>query len=414
MNGDELLITAPRVLTMDGQGDGDGELGVLEDAAVIVQGDSIVAVGPREALCAQQPELVPVCHSGLLTPGLVDAHTHAVWVGSRGQEYVARMGGADYEQLAALGGGIVASMRAVREATVEQLSEALVGRLRRMAAMGVTTVEVKSGYGLSEQVERNQLEAIACAAQRNDVPAVVPTFLGMHALPPEAGGDRDRYAAQCIEWLERIAADGLARYVDAYVDRAAFSVAQAKPLMQRARDLGLGIRLHIGQFADVGGAELAAELSAASVDHLEHVSTQGAQALAEAGCFGVLLPVASFTLGQAPPPIALLRDCGVSLVVASDANPGTAPTESLPLALSLAVRSYGLSLPEALVGVSRNAARSLGSAAGLLRAGGPADLVLWDLPHEAELAQPWGVPKTRAVLRAGKVIAGALRNDRCV
>ncbi len=393
---------------MDDQPEGAGALGVIDDAAVLLQDDGVAAVGPREQICAKYPELTPVRHDGLLTPGLVDAHTHAVWLGSRGQEYVARMGGADYEQLAAAGGGIVASMRAVREATVEQLSEALIDRLRRMAAMGVTTVEVKSGYGLSEQAERRQLEAVACAAQRDDLPAVVPTFLGMHALPPDAAGDRDRYAADCIGWLERIAADGLAQYADAYVDRAAFSVAQAKPLMQRARDLGLGVRLHIGQFADVGGAELAAELQAASADHLEHVSPAGAQALAEAGCFGVLMPVASFTLGQAPPPVALLRDRGVSLVVASDANPGTAPTESLPLALSLAVRSYGLSLAEALVGVTRNAARSLGSAAGLLRAAGPADLVLWDLPHEAELALPWGVPKTRAVLRAGRVIAGAL------
>jgi imidazolonepropionase len=197
-------------------------------------------------------------HRGLVTPGLVDAHTHAAWMGSRAREYAMRMAGADYEAIAAAGGGIVASMRAIRAATGAQVEEALRHRLLRMASLGVTTVEVKSGYGLSERDERKQLEAVASARQNASLPRVVPTFLGLHALPPEArdGGadERARYAEQVKRWLPGIARDGLATFVDAYVDRAAFSVSDVRPALEHARELGLGVRLHVGQYADVGGA----------------------------------------------------------------------------------------------------------------------------------------------------------------
>ena len=319
-----------------------------------------------------------------------------------------RMAGADYEAIAAAGGGIVASMRAVRAASVDELADALARRLARMAAMGVTCVEVKSGYGLDEASERRQLEAVAAMAGRDDVPAALPTYLGLHAVPPETNGDKDEHARRCLAWLEPIARDGLARWVDAYIDRNAFSVAQARPVLERACELDLGVRLHVGQFADVGGAELAAELGAKSVDHLEQVSMEGIAALAEAGVRAVLLPVASYTLGQAAPPVAALREAGVELVVASDANPGTAPTESLPLAMAMAVRSYGLTAAEAVLGATRHAADALDHEGGWLVEGGPADLVLWDLPHEHDLIQPWGVSRVRATLRRGRVIAGQL------
>ncbi len=400
------LYAATRLVTCDGDPAepgataGDATVGAIDGGGVVVDGGCIVAVGDAAALSGAHPDAHRVDHPGLITPGLVDAHTHAAWVGSRGREYLMRMQGADYEAIARAGGGIVSSMHALRQASLDDIEAALRARLQRMAAMGVTTVEIKSGYGLDEATERRQLEAIRRVASDPTLPAVSPTFLGLHALPPETATRRD-HAAACLGWLERIAADKLCRWVDAYIDRSAFSVEEARPVLERARDLGLGIRLHVGQFADVGGAELAAALDAHSADHLEHISEAGAHALATSGVHAVLLPVASFTLGQPPPPVPLLREAGVKLVVASDANPGTAPTESLPLAIALAIRSYGLTLREALLGATRHAAASLDSPAGVLRPGAPADLVLWDLPHEADLALPWGVPKAKQVLRAG-------------
>jgi imidazolonepropionase len=208
------------------------------------------------------------------------------------------------------------------------------------------------------------------------------------------------------ELVPGVAAAGLARFVDAYVDADAFTVVEAREVGRAARAAGLGVRLHVGQFADVGGAELAAELGAASADHLEQVSPGAIDGLARAGVAAVLLPIASFTLGQSPPPIAALRAAGVRLVVASDANPGTAPTESLPLAMALAVRMYGLSSEEALLGATRRAAEALGlTDRGMLRVGARGDLVVWDLPHEQAIVQPWGTSKARSVRVEGREIA---------
>lgn len=395
-----------RVVTCDeARATAEDPLGVIPDGAVVVVDGAIVDVGERAAVLARHPDVPERAAEGVITPGLIDAHTHAPWMGSRDGEYALRMAGADYETIAAAGGGIVASMRAVRAATAAEIAAALRARLQRMARLGVTTVEAKSGYGLDEASERKQLEAIADAAGSTDLPRVVPTYLALHALPPEARGDRDAYAREVERaWLPAIAAAGLARFVDAYVDRSAFSVDQARGVLARARALGLGVRLHVGQFADVGGAELAAELGAASVDHLEHVGPAGIARLAAEGVRAVLLPIASFTLRQDPPPVAALRAAGVRLVIASDANPGTAPTESLPLAMALAVRSYGLSVAEALLGATREAAASLGLAGtcGAIRPGLRADLTVWDLPHENALIQPWGSARAASVLRDGR------------
>jgi imidazolonepropionase len=407
-----ILLAAPRVVTCDPARAAAGDaLGVVEDGAVLVEGGAIAAVGRRAELAVRYPAARVIDHDGVITPGLVDAHTHAPWMGSRDGEYALRLAGAGYEEIAAAGGGIVASMRAVRAASSAEIAAVLRARLSRMASLGVTTVECKSGYGLDEASERRQLEAVAEVAGDPGAPRVVPTYLALHALPPEANGDRPAFAARvATSWLPAIAAAGLCRFVDAYVDRSAFSVAEARPVLARARELGLGVRLHAGQFADVGGCELGAELGAASADHLEVVGPRGVEAMARAGVRAVLLPIAAFTLRQDPPPIAALRSAGVPLVVASDANPGTAPTESLPLALALAVRSYGLSPAEALLGATREAAASLGlgEITGALRPGLAADLVLWDLPHETALVQPWGVSRARAVWRAGALLAGAL------
>lgn len=394
------IIAASRVITCDPQRP--GALGQLEDGAVLIEHGRILAVDHLDRL--KESGAPVVLHSaGTMTPGLVDAHTHAVWVGSRHDEYRIRLEGGDYEAIAKAGGGIRSSMRAIRAASQETIERTLWSRLHRMLSQGVTTVEVKSGYGLDEENERKQLQALRFAVAAPDLPRVVPTYLALHALPPEFDGQRGAFAQAVLPWIRAVAADGLARYVDAYVDRSAFSVEEAEPALRLARELGLGVRVHAGQFADVGACAMAARLGAASADHLEQTDLVSINALAAGKVAAVLLPVASFTLQQAPPPIAALRAAGLSLVVASDANPGTAPTESLPLAMAMAARSYGLSPAECLLGVTRNAAACLGLSeeTGVLRPGLFADLVLWDLPHEDALVQPWCPPPVEAVVLRG-------------
>jgi imidazolonepropionase len=384
-------------------------LGVIEDAALrFDEKGTVTFVGRASDLPSGLRRIA--LGGGVVTPGLVDAHTHAAWVGSRHHEYALRMSGADYREIASAGGGIVSSHRAIAETPEEGIAQVLASRLARMARLGVTTCEVKSGYGLTAELELRQLRAIAKASAAPDVPHVVPTFLGLHALPPDARDRRQAYVDDVVETvLPRVAGEGLARFVDAYVDANAFTVEEARRFSRAATAKGLATRLHVGQFADIGGAELAAELGALAADHLERVGAKGIAALASSGVAAGLLPTACFTLGQAPPPVAELRRAGVSLVVASDANPGTAPTESLPLALALAVRLYGLTPPEALLGATRIAAASLGlgSNKGVLREGFDADFVSFDLPHETCIVQPWGTVTTHAVVRGGTLLHGS-------
>ncbi len=406
-------IAAKRVVTCDpARATKADPLGIVEDAAVLYDEHSISWIGPRAAADGKAPILD--VGDRVITPGLVDAHTHAAWVGSRHDEYVMKVAGADYRAIAAAGGGILSTYRAVAEASEDAIAATLAARLRRMASLGVTTCEVKSGYGLEPDGERKQLRAIKRAREDAGLPHVVPTFLALHALPESARSSRDHYVLRVATSLvPEVASAGLADFVDAYVDHNAFGVDEARLVCDAARSAGLGVRLHVGQFADVGGAQLCAEVGARSADHLENVGAAGIQALAAAGVAATLLPIASFTLGQAPPPVAALRAAGVPLVVASDANPGTAPSESLPLAMALAVRMYGLTPAEAILGATRVAAVSLGLAGGgvprprgTLAPGARADLAVWDLPHENAILQPWGVAKTHLVLRDGVKIHG--------
>jgi imidazolonepropionase len=407
---------AGRVVTCDpARATASDPLGVIEDGAVRVEGGRIAWVGALRDLDATRSAVTH--HDGVLTPGLVDAHTHACWVGSRHDEYAVRMAGGDYEAIARAGGGIVATQRAIHAASEDQLVVALSARLARMVSLGVTTVEVKSGYGLEPDDERKQLRAIARVATDPSLPHVVATYLALHAVPPTARDDRAGYVARVsAELVPSIAESRMAEFVDAYIDRGAFQLDEAAHVFAAARAAGLGVRAHVGQFADIGGAELAASFGASSADHLEHVSLGGLERLAVAGTAAVLLPAASFTLGQAAPPVAAMRAAGVTLVVASDANPGTAPTESLPLAMALAVRQYGLTPTEVILAATRNAATSLrrfgagaSSVRGALTPGAAADFVVWDLPHEIALVQPWGVSRARLVVRDGGAIYEASR-----
>ncbi len=411
-------IAAKRIVTCDvTRATPDNPLAVVEDAAILYDAHSISWVGPRAAAA----DKAPIVDYGdrVVTPGLIDAHTHSAWVGSRHDEYVLRMAGADYRAIAQAGGGILSTYRAVSRASEETIASELGARLRRMAELGVTTVEVKSGYGLDPDGERKQLRAIARARADASLPSVVATYLALHALPESAKSNRDYYVLRAAtSMVQEVAQQKLAHFVDAYVDQNAFTVDEARIVCDAAKRAGLGVRLHVGQFADVGGAQLCAEVGALSADHLENVDAAGIEALARAGVAATLLPVASFSLGQAPPPVHALREAGVPFVVASDANPGTAPTESLPLAMCLGVRMYGLTPAEAILGATRNAAVSLGLAGhgvsrprGALVAGARADMVVWDLPHEHAILQPWGAPKTHTVLRKGVRIAGSGRES---
>jgi imidazolonepropionase len=405
----KLVLLAGRVVTLDPlRSSAANPLAALDDAGILVDGSVIELVAKREEILARAGGAAVLVDEprGVLTPGLCDAHTHAAFAGSRHGEYAARLAGASYEDIARAGGGILSTRNAVRATAPAELLRLLTDRLRRMATLGVTTVEVKSGYGLDADNEQKQLEVIAEAARRDDLPRVVATYLALHAIPKEEAARREAYVEAAVRRVGAFAARGLMRYVDAYVDANAFTAAEAERLGEAARSAGLGIRLHVGQFADVGGAAIAARLGAATVDHLENVGPSDVEALARAGTRAVLLPVASFTLAQTPPPVDLLRKTGIPLVVASDANPGTAPSESLPLALAFAVRLYGLSPDETLAGATREAAHSLGLGhrVGTVKEGFDADLVLWDLPHEHAIVQPWGVSKTSLVMRQGRVI----------
>ena len=255
--------------------------------------------------------------------------------------------------------------------------------------------------------EIKQLQVLDRLLHDARLPRVIPTYLALHAIPPEGRAHRAEWVQRVAkEWVPEIAKRGLARYVDAYIDRNAFSVEEARTVFDAAHTLKLGVRAHVGQFADVGGADLAADGGAASVDHLEHVSHDSLAKLAASGTRAVLLPVASYTLKQEAPPVQAIKAAGVPIVIATDANPGTAPTESLPLAMAMAVRDYGLSPEEVIVAATREAAASLGlhEVCGRLSPGLEADFVLWNVPHERALVQPWGSQLTHLVVSRGRAL----------
>ena len=386
---------------------GDRPYGTAEDACLAASQGRIIYAGPTREL-PQDIERAAAntvdLNNAWVTPGLIDCHTHLVYVGNRAVEFEMRLKGATYEEIARQGGGILSTVRATRGASAEELFRQSAVRLRSLMAEGVTTVEIKSGYGLDLETEIRQLETARRLGEEFPV-TVVPTYLGAHALPPEYKGRADAYIDfVCREVLPEIARRGLAKAVDAFLETIGFTSAQTERVFRAARDHGLPVKLHAEQLSDQGGARLAARHRALSADHLEHLSEDGIRAIAEAGLVAVLLPGAFYFLKDTKlPPIEALRRAGVPLAVSTDSNPGTSPAGSLLLMLNLAATLFGLTPEETLAGVTKNAARALGLAEeiGTLEAGKQADFAVWGIDHPAELTYNLGLNPLREAYKGG-------------
>jgi imidazolonepropionase len=375
-----------RLATLSPGADG---LGLVENGAVAAQGGRIAYVGPAAGLPKgwDAPEVVEL-EGRLVTPGLIDCHTHLVFGGDRADEFELRRAGASYEAIARAGGGIMSTVRATRAASEEDLLDSALDRLDRMICDGVTTVEVKSGYGLDLEAELRMLRVARRLGAERPV-EVVTTLLGAHVAPPEYAGDRSAYARTVAEeMIPAAAASGLADAVDAFCETIAFSVADCRRMFEAARAHGLPVKLHADQLSAGGGAELAAEFGALSADHLEFADETGVAAMAKAGTVAVLLPGAFFALREErAPPVAALRAAGVPIAIATDCNPGTSPLTSLQGAMAFAAVQFRLTADEAIAGATREAARALGrlSEIGTLGLGKACDLAVWDVERPVEL-----------------------------
>ncbi len=374
--------------------------------ALLVDADSLQWVGAEADLPQSFKGQITAEHDlggAVVTPGLVDCHTHLVYGGQRAREFELRLQGASYEDIARAGGGIRSTVAATRTASDAQLLATATSRLRTLMAEGVTTLEVKSGYGLSLQHEARCLRTARQLGREHAV-TLRTTYLGAHALPPEFDGRADDYITAVCAWLPTLHAEGLVDAVDAFCDHIAFSPAQTRRVFEAARALGLPVKLHAEQLSDQNGAALAAGFNALSCDHLEHLNDSGVAAMAAAGTVAVLLPGAYYFLREIKlPPISALRAYGVPIAIASDHNPGSSPGLSLLLMLNMACTLFRLTPEEALRGVTLNGARALGLAdRGTLAAGQRADFAVWDIAHPNELAYWFGHNPCRRVVVGGR------------
>jgi imidazolonepropionase len=377
--------------------------GWVDDGALLMQGDTLRWVGADAALpTALRPDAEHDLQGALVTPGLIDAHTHLIYGGDRAAEFERRLQGASYEDIARAGGGIRSTVAATRAASDDTLFESAAARAHTLMAEGVTTLEIKSGYGLSREHEARCL-AVARRLGRELPLTVRTTSLGAHALPPEYAGRPDDYIDDAASWLPEQHAAGLVDAVDAFCDTIGFTPAQTERMFNAARALGLPVKLHAEQLSDQGGAALAAHHGALSADHLEHLSADGIAAMAQAGTVAMLLPGAYYFLRDTQlPPVAALRAAGVPLAVATDHNPGSSPCLSLLLMLNMACTLFRLTPEEAWRGVTVNAARALGLAdRGTLAAGQRADFAVWNAEHPRELAYRFGHNPCRRVICGG-------------
>ena len=381
-------------------------LGIIEDGVIASRDGRIAFVGAAADLPGDATAIETIALDGRwVTPGLIDCHTHIVYADNRAAEWEMRLGGAPYEDIARAGGGILSSVRSVRATEEAALIAQALPRVDRLIAEGVTTLESKSGYGLDLAQETKLLRAGRAIGARRRL-RVLTSFLGAHALPPEAAGDRDAYIDLiCTSMLPAIAAAGLADAVDAFCESIAFSTEQVARLFTAAQALGLPVKLHADQLTNGGGAALAARFGALSADHLEYTDDAGAAALAASGTVAVLLPGAYYALREKKAPdVVAFRRHGVPMAVSTDCNPGTSPLTSLLLTMHMAATLFGLTVHEALLGTTREAARALGQSAeiGTLETGKVCDLAIWAIAHPAEIFHNLGANPLHSRVFAGE------------
>jgi imidazolonepropionase len=387
------------------------QYGLIEDGAIAADGEHIAWVGSRSEL-PDAPERIAreVVDLGgkLLTPGLIDCHTHLIYGGSRASEFELRLGGATYAQIAKAGGGIQNTVANTRAASFEDLFDAAAQRVTMMRAGGVSTIEIKSGYGLDRETELRMLRVARALGERFPV-TVKTTYLGAHTIPREFASDRDGYIGLVCEVLREGAREGLIDAVDAFCENIAFSPEEVQSIFREAKQLGIPVKLHAGQLTYNGGPELAAEFHALSADHCEHLTPSDIQAFARSGVVAVLLPTASYFIGEKElPPVESLRIAGVPMAIATDCNPGTSPNPSLLIALNMACVRFGLQTTEAMRAVTLHAARALGigERAGSLEKGKDADFAVWDAKHPSELPYSFGQTQCIGVVKRGRYFAG--------
>jgi imidazolonepropionase len=386
------------------------ELTILQDAALLAEDGVITWIGPSASLPAgAKPADILDATGKTVIPGFVDSHTHLIWAGSREGEFAQRLEGRTYQEIAAAGGGINATVARVRQASKDALKALARPRLDRLLRFGVTTVEVKSGYGLSLTDEVKCLEAIAELNAEGPL-ELVPTFLGAHAVPPEFRHDRAAYVRLLVnEMLPQLASRGLADFCDVFCETGVFSLAESETILARAQELGLRLKVHSDELTPLGGAELAARLGAASADHLLCITDAGIDALAGSATVATLLPGTAFFLGLPYAPARRLIDRGLAVALASDCNPGTCPSENLPLIGTMACTQMKMSPAEVLTALTLNGAAAVGRAdrLGSLEVGKQADLVICDAPNYTHLFYHFGVSHVWRVIKRGRVVFAA-------
>ena len=409
------VVNASQLVTVAGArrprvGDEMRDIAVVTDGGMLVRDGLIVETGKSEQIrrAAASAEVIDA-GGRVVLPGFVDAHAHPVFAGDRIDEFEMRAGGASYEEIAAAGGGIRSTMRKTRAATEAQLKEQALAHVQKCIACGTTTLEAKSGYGLSLDDELKMLRVIRALAESAGI-EVVPTFLGAHAVPPECGGDVARYADIVInEMLPRVVAEGLAEYCDIFCERGYFDLDTARRILKDGQRQGLQLRMHVDQLTNSGGAALAAELGAATADHLEQTETDGIAALKRANVQPVLLPGSVYALGKTRYPRARdMIDAGLAVVLATDFNPGSSPTPSIPMVLSLAATQMKMTPAEGVTAATINAAYSLGRGdrIGSLEPGKLANFTIFDCDDYREIAYWFGMPQTHSVYVRGQIIFG--------